>query len=505
MGRICKALLLVIGAVCAVSVSAQTPGAKGHDALVGELNAAAKHCESLDGELAALRVKYGELADGAERAAVGERIVAMEVEAFAAKNLYKKLVAEVSRLEIDSAGQEGAKGADVAVPAPPKSPAWDKRIRADLVRNGIFARELSAEDYRTLLAAQRDEAKAAEIAAGYLDLYKSLVSIRRAYMATESEQVADSLMTRFDIIDKRMEQTGQELAQCWLPLVDNKTYLYHLVMEKGGYNDALAYYEQTSAETAGRVGELEGRYSSDALVSYGLWKKWLASYEERIASTLQLRASQDSLQSVVASLNPEVYNLAPVTVERRYFLEYEPIKVIKPSIYNSLNPVPPVKVYEHGTMFRIRVGIFSKMPNISALRGITPLSYLKLENGRRAYFVGGFKSADEARKGVAYLKRLGFRDPIVAAWRDGDYISDHYTWEKERVHEYNIELSGVAALPDEVRRAILVQNPTCVFSKVGNTFVAGKFDDRRKADALVAEIVGIDSSITAKTVDITRP
>ncbi len=501
-------LLLVAVAVHPVGVSAQNAGqADGYDRLLERMTAAASRCDSLAKAVSLLRVEYAGLDDDAQRSAVGAEIVAAESEIIAAKKQYNALVAEVARQEIQNTRMPevetpptGGTAAEVAELA-----AVGGREYADLVKNAFFAEHLSPDDYRTLVDAQRSEEKSATLAGEYAEIYSHMVSLKDGYMAAEDENAANALMHRFNDADTKLAAAEDALECCWSALLDNKTYLYNLLMETNGHNAVLASSEQSAAETAYSVEESAGKYASDVLMSYGWWKRWLAGYELQIASALQLQPAQDSLRRVAVAVNPEDYAFAPIAVERRYFLEYEPIKVVKPSIYNSKNPVPQTKVYDNGTMFRIRIGIFINYPNMSALRGITPLSYMRLENGRKAYFVGGFKTAKEANDGVAYLKKLGFREPVVAMWRDGEYISDYNEWEKTRVHEYSIELSGVPSLPDEVRQHILSRHPSCTFTKVGDTFMAGKFTSRSEAERLAGEIVKINSGISSKIVDITKP
>ena len=99
------------------------------------------------------------------------------------------------------------------------------------------------------------------------------------------------------------------------------------------------------------------------------------------------------------------YRLSKLSLQRRSFIKYEDIEVETPTIYNSKNPVPQTKIYDYGTIYRIRIGLFSKRPNISALRGVMPLSYSDAYNGgMSAYFVGGFRTEQESKDGVDYLK-----------------------------------------------------------------------------------------------------
>ena len=187
--------------------------------------------------------------------------------------------------------------------------------------------------------------------------------------------------------------------------------------------------------------------------------------------------------------------LSKLSLQRRSFIEYEDIEVKTPTIYNSKNPVPRTKVYDYGTVYRIRVGLFSKRPNISALRGVMPLSYTDAyNNGLYAYFVGGFRTEQEAKEGAAYLKKLGFKEPIIAVWVDGEYYP---TLEEMRRLEsqYNVEISGVPTLTDEMKSLILSHKSDCTISRIGSTFVVGTFEGKSAAEAVVADLKAANGEI----------
>ena len=157
-----------------------------------------------------------------------------------------------------------------------------------------------------------------------------------------------------------------------------------------------------------------------------------------------LTTARDSLAKVKKAMAESSYTLPKVHIVRRAFIEHEPLKVIKPTIYTSKNPIPQTKIYEFGTVYRIRIGIFTNRPNLSALKGITPLSYTdKYHGGKYAYYVGGFRSEEEAAEGVVYLKKLGFKAPQIVMWIDGEYISDIEGWKSKNLG-FNIEITGVS-------------------------------------------------------------
>ena len=314
-------------------------------------------------------------------------------------------------------------------------------------------------------------------------------------MEVPTKEEADTVAVHFAAKSAEMAQLDNEINSLWAQLYYNKFYAYDLLMERSG-NTAMLDLSATSMAKAEReINENGELYQSDALVSYFARKKALAEYELQLASLLSLTTSRDSLRVVVSELKNRDYRLSKLSLQRRSFIAYEDVKVKNPTIYNSKNPVPRTKVYDYGIIYRIRVGLFSKRPNLSALRGVVPLSYTDAYNkGLYAYFVGGYRTEQEAKEGVAYLKKIGFRDPIIAVWVDGEYYSTVEEMRRSQ-SQYNIEITGIATLSDDMKARILTHKNDCSISRIGATFVVGTFEGKSVAEAVVADLKSINPEI----------
>ena len=370
------------------------------------------------------------------------------------------------------------------------------RMKRDLVANDFFAERLSQSDYKGLLDAQKREPNVKESVAHYFEEYGQLLSLQSRYMEAATREEADSVATLFTAKQGELSQLDDAIASMWSSIFYNKIYAYDLLMERSGNTAMLDFSADAVARAAREINENSEQYQSDALVAYFARKKALSEYEMQVASTLLLTTSRDSLKQVVAELKNSDYRLSKLSLQRRSFIDYEDIDVKIPTIYNSKNPVPQTKIYDYGTVYRIRIGLFSKRPNLSALRGVTPLSYsTAYNNGMYAYFVGGFRTEQEAVEGAAYLKKLGFKEPIIAVWVDGEYYP---TLEDMRRSEsqFNIELSGIATLTDDVKAVILSHKSDCAISRIGSTFVVGTFEGKSAAEAVVADLKAINADIT---------
>ena len=463
--------------------------------------------DSVADVLAEQRAKYSK--NEALRQELAPAILKLEKELAKLQSEYDNEVALIAQQDIkgaltayDDALKTPAKAKDesaVVEESKTSTYAVDKsRQKRDLVANDFFAERLSPTDYKALLDAQKREAKLKAVVEKYFSGYGTLLSRQREYMEAPTKREADSVTTLFIAQTETLSKIDEEITSASSSLFYNKIYAYDLLMERDGNTSMLDF----SAEAVGRaereINENSDQYQSDALVAYFARKKALTEYEMKIASTLSLSISRDSLKTVMSELKNRDYRLSKLSLQRRSFIEYEDIKVKTPTVYNSKNPVPRTKVYDYGTVYRIRIGLFSKRPNISALRGVMPLSYSDSYNGNMiAYFVGGFRTEQEAKEGVTYLKKLGFKEPIVAVWVDGEYYS---TLEDMRRSQslYNIEISGVATLTEEMKAKILSHKGDCSISRIGTTFVVGTFDGKSSAEAVATELKVLDSNVVVK-------
>ena len=492
-----RTILYFMAVACAIGAQAQNPK---------DLERVGFMRDSIAEVLAEHRVNYAQ--NEAMRDKLAPTILSLEKEVVRLQAEYDKIVEVLLQNDAKStltAYEQALKEAKSAakrskVVEDNKAAAYTPdraRMKRDLVANDYFVEHLSASDYKNLSDAQKREKVVKAYVERYFVKYGELLALQRKYMTVPTKAEADKQTKLFNAKRDELAALDREIAEMWSPLYYNKMYAYDLLMERSGQTAMLDLSAESTARAEREVNENSDIYQSDALVGYFARKKSLTEYEMRIASTLSLTTSRDSLKVVMAGLKNRDYKLSKLSLQRRSFIVYEDIKVKTPTIYNSKNPVPQTKVYDYGTVYRIRVGLFSKRPNISALRGVVPLSYTTAyNNGMYAYFVGGFRTEQEAKEGVAYLKKLGFRDPIIAVWVDGEYYSTIEEMRRSQ-SQYNIEISGVATLTDDIKALILSHKNDCTISRSGTTFVVGTFEGKSVAEAIVSDLKAANAEITA--------
>ena len=492
-----RKLFAILAFVGFVNISYAQSVTDRYNALGNAVEHAKRSVDSVNVLLKQAREQYATHAE--ERPQISNRISALELEALNLKRKYDKAVYELSCCEqqILLADIARSQGQSKQVSTEEVEVIDNSPQRANLVYNKVFERSLSMADLRGIRQAQQQETDVVSRIREYLGVYDKMVAVQLEYERIDTESGADSLLQALDSLRLAAGVIENGVNNLWHNLYDNKLYAYNLILEKGKRLDVLASAEASLSKAQSQSEQIVSEFESDVLAEYFYRKGALLEYEGNVAKALELTKAQDSLLKAKSALQRNNFCLPKVNIVRRSFIEHEPLKVVKPTLYTSKNPIPQTRIYEFGTVYRIRIGIFTNRPNLSALKGITPLSYTdKYHGGKYAYYVGGFRTEEEAREGVKYLTKLGFRSPVVVMWVDGEYISNIEEWKSKNMG-YKIEISGVTTLSDAVKAHISLRNDKAIFSRVGKVFIVGPFVSESDAKLVASEIVAMDGNIEA--------
>lgn len=461
--------------------------------------------DSLVNAVGAMRESFRHNRDSA--AVDPDAILALESSIFDVRNRRGQVTAKINVIEqewvlenMDSAGEAG----QPAVSAVHGHSVPEASKVRNLIYNLPFARILPEGDYAELKRSQRMERLAGRIADRYRVLYDSLVETAASYAAAESEERGIPLFEKYGVTERMARTLSDSLASVWGGVFDCKSYSYGYLLEQLDREDLLDSGERAFSACRSAAASAGGAYASDALTDYCLQRAAMISYEADIADALELHSAADSLRAVLRDESAFDFRLPAVAVEERLFLDYAPVEFASPAIYSARNPIPECRVFERGTIYRVLLGTFWSKQAVSIFRGACPLSFLRL-NGKHLYFAGGYRTRTEAENAAAELRRHGFRNPVVAVWRDGVYRNLATDPEPESDVAYRIEISGARTLPEAVRTAMAEKGGGCELTRVGDgEFVAGAFDSRSEAEALAGDLRAAAGDLKIIVVEIGR-
>ena len=363
----------------------------------------------------------------------------------------------------------------------------------NLIDNAPFHESLTKEDYAELRRAHDNEQRMIELSTDFLGHYAELQRLSEEYAATPYEAVADSLQQRFTHVETLSDSTNRIMEECWHSILDTKYYAYGYLLEKcedyellDKATDRLLTSQQESAES-------EGYFISDALVRYAILSDVLRDYESAIAEKFGYNEAIDSIIVARREHPAPDFRLEQPVIERRLFIDYEPITFGSTSYYNNANPIPHLKVYDEGKIYRIRLGRFRTMQKLTIFKGVRPLYIGRNDEGHYLYFTGGFATLVEAEEAVDMLRSKGFRAPYIYVWEDGVEINlseeakeeteGEASSEPESNKRYMVDIV-IDELTADMRATIEAVASGKRISRAGNKFVVGTFTEQAEAERL---------------------
>lgn len=376
----------------------------------------------------------------------------------------------------------------------------------NLVYNRPFRHYLGAQDHAALLQAQQNELAAIGCVNRYLAGYAEMAAMERAYDTIRTEAAAIELKARFAEAAAQNRRVADTLARTWNAIFDNKSYAYDYLLEALRKEKLLDRQAARLSEVMREVSALQGRTASDEIVDYFLRKQMLVDYELSVAEAFGLTTAGDSLQTVKEQLATIDYRLPKLTVADRVYIQYDSLVFSTRPKYTAQNPIPECRIYAQGTIYRVLLGIFRTKQPVSIFRNTSPVSWLQTDDGRWAYYAGGFATAAEAWSAQARLKQRGFTRPEVVVWSDGEYRNLSQDPPSATTSGYRVEVDS-EAFTDPMRSALKGLYPAASVSRVGSgRFIAGPFATRGDADkAAEALRQAAGGNTEVKVVEITEP
>lgn len=375
----------------------------------------------------------------------------------------------------------------------------------ELTKNEIFTELLAEVDYNELLVSQAEDVSMEDIAKEYIETYRKMSSTVASYNAASDEDEADGHYSRYLILRDKADSLNREIDRRWNHVLDTKYFAYGTILEKRLRYDLLDSSSADFSTMLQQCAENDGIYASDALMHYAIGRPTLLGYEMEFASEMELTEALDSLRDVRENLYIPDFHLNPISVERRLFLDYAPITIGRTNFYNVSNPIPELRVFERGTIYRILLGSFRNKQPLTLFKGVQPLYITKEENGFYSYYTGGFETLREAEEAALFLKEKGFKRPEVCRWKDGEMVNlstedkddegDDEVGVIPAGHRY-IVLIECEDISEELNATIKTTASDKRISRMGDKFAVGTFTARSDADLLISAIMENHPEVT---------
>lgn len=141
-----------------------------------------------------------------------------------------------------------------------------------------------------------------------------------------------------------------------------------------------------------------------------------AEYQKLADAKLAGAAADNTADRAAATVPPEPA-VRQTGVFSVFSIETDPVR--SKNIRISFDPELP-----SGLIYRIQLGVFSKTPDISFFKGLSPVAGFSIAgSSAKRYFAGMFRRMSDAAASLNRVKQMGFRDAFVTAVMDGKAVS----------------------------------------------------------------------------------
>lgn len=384
----------------------------------------------------------------------------------------------------------------------------DNTEHAQLVHNAIIARSLSAGSYADLKQAQHEDELLPNIVDEYIANYARIGRCVRAYNIATSEQEGDAIYDNYLVLRDRADSLGGLIDRYWSHVLNAKYYAYGYILERYGLYDLLDNSSTDFSNMQQVCANEDGKYQLDALAHYALGRSTLVAFERDFANEMGLLQAADSLQRVYNSAVQPNYRLEPLSIERRLFVEYDALKFGSKEFYNDANPIPEVKVYQRGTIYRVLLGVFRNKQASSLFKGVQPLYVTKDAEGY-SYYAAGYATEEEAEEAVDILLEKGFKEPQICCWRDGK-MRNLSEPEPESAAVESAQSGGqryivlleTNAITESMRNTITMVAPDKRISRRGASFAIGTFTERSDAENVQTALMENHPNVEVSVVEL---
>ena len=376
----------------------------------------------------------------------------------------------------------------------------------NVIDSELFNDTLISEDIEDLRTAQQEVVETDTLVQEYLSQYAQFKELVAQYKAATKQSVADPLYDKITATYKTLESLNAEINSKWNHVIDTKYYAYGLVIETQRNKALLSKLDDEFNTLLQQCAENDNLYASNGVMRYAICRPAIIDFEIIMTSELGLNDVCEVLTTERESLSIPTYQLSPIDIpERRLFINYKNISFGRTNHYNESNPLPKLKVYERGTIYRILLGQFKSRQPMTLFKGVQPLYLDKDSAGLNNYYAGGFASLEEAEAAQKLLFERGFKGPEICVWRDG-VMTNLTAGSNVSASDQTITTGSVRYMlrianedmTDALRQYVTQTYPSKRITLTNSGYVIGSFDNHDEVTRLfiaLSDEFGIDLEI----------
>lgn len=347
----------------------------------------------------------------------------------------------------------------------------------------------------------------------YKEAYKKASDALLAYNAATNLTAATESYNNYYAAVGTMDSLATEVATRSEALFKEKLETYISIAESVGANHIREKYKNIIQSVDSKhVGQMKNRCSNIDIAMYPYRLRSTIELEIEVAELLGCDSAAP-LKESLANYNTSYTLFARLKTPNYAKASYKALVFDKKRVYVPINSLPKMEVPAEGEVYSIEVAGYTNLPNsTSVFHNATPL-YRETRSDSRTYiYVGLYPTSKSTTDDIARMRKAGFKNPKVVAWRNGVRIDDFVQKgsNANTVVYYRIEINGVdAALSREALQAIRQTAPSKEISKFNAAdgtlvYSVGNFKKEDEARGLAAAITDADASLSVTVVEFER-
>lgn len=311
---------------------------------------------------------------------------------------------------------------------------------------------------------------------------------------TQEASIADSLFAIAETSLEVIERCEKRFEKVWKEMYDTKLYVYTRLLDKLNVSvTVLSKFSEKAREIRSAKEAADAAKFSPVFYAYPLEHELVLSYEKVLAEKLVYLSALDSLNKKMEVVKTGRFDETDVVLPEWDYVDFVPAAIGGKGVHSARLPIREVAIPTHGAVYMLRLTTLLKpIAQSAVLRNLNPVSVFHNEVGKYEYYVGTYKTSEDAIKDIAVVKKAGF-NPIVTEWRDGGKVVDGGVVIPLGVadNSYRVEFDSVTP---EITAKLRELAPNKELLRIGDKYAIGFFSNYMDA-IKIQKAIGVECKI----------
>lgn len=365
---------------------------------------------------------------------------------------------------------------------------------ANLLLNKFFVDNISTEEMSHISLDYDVDSLASVLRENIRREVTTIRAIDEELRRTQDALLADSLFAVAEVSLKIIKESEDELNKVWKDMYDTKLYVYTRLLDKLNVSvNVLTKFSEKAREIRSIKESANADKFSPIFFTYPLEHELILSYEKVLAEKLVYISALDSLNNKMEIVKTKRFDEVNVELPDWDYVEFAQAVIGGKGIHSSRNPIRKVSIPTYGSVYMLRITTLTNpVAQMTSFRNLNPVTLFRNELGKYEYYVGCYKTSEDAQKDISVAKKAGF-NAIVTQWCDGGKVMDGGVIVPVNVSENSYRVEFVSVTP-EITARLRELAPNKELLRIDDKYSIGFFSNYLDA-VKIQKAIGVDCKI----------